>query len=133
MAKEETWKNEEKRIYLQGIAKLSLKSHDKMEKESTIKAIREILHRIDPEAEIILYGSEARGEATADSDIDLLILVDKEKLSYQDIISYTYPLYDLELTENVRISPLVYTRDQWNHRPFKTPFYVNVMNEGIRL
>jgi len=104
-----------------------------MGKASTIQAIREILHRIDPQAEVILYGSEARGDATVESDIDILILVDKEKLTYQDVISFTYPLYDLELTENVRISPIVYTRKQWNNRPFKTPFYVNVINEGIRL
>ncbi len=67
------------------------------------------------------------------SDIDLLILVDKEKLSYQDVIDITYPLYDLELSENVTISPLVYTKKQWENRPFQTPFYINVMNEGIRL
>ena len=22
-------------------------------------------------------------------------------------------------------------RTQWNNRPFKTPFYINVMNEGV--
>lgn len=92
-----------------------------------------MIHRIAPEAEIILYGSQARGDAGPDSDIDLLILVDKEKLSYQDVVAITYPLYDLELTENVVISPLVYTKKQWESRPFQTPFYINVMNEGIRL
>lgn len=45
----------------------------------------------------------------------------------------TYPLYDLELSEQVTISPLVYTRKQWLNRPFKTPFYINVVNEGVRL
>ena len=92
-----------------------------------------MLHPIAPEVDINFYGSQAKENVGLDSDIGLLILVDKEKLSYQDVVAITYPLYDLELTENVTISPLVYTKKQWESRPFQTPFYINVMNEGIRL
>lgn len=31
----------------------------------------------------------------------------------------------------VNIHPVVMTKYQWENRPFKTPFYVNVKNEGI--
>jgi len=106
-----------------------------MKRPYIVQSIREILHHVAPSAEVILYGSEARGDARKDSDIDLLILLDKEKLSNQDIINITYPLYDLEsmLHYQVNISPLVYSRKQWYDRPFRTPFFINVMNEGERL
>ena len=45
--------------------------------------IAETLRRIDPTAKNILFGSEARGESTADSDIDILILVDGTKVSIE--------------------------------------------------
>lgn len=45
----------------------------------------------------------------------------------------TLPLYELELKSGISISPIVLLRKVWENRPFKTPFYVNVMNEGIVL
>lgn len=81
-----------------------------------------LLHEIAPQAEVILYGAQAKGDAEIDSDVDLLILVDKDKLTSQDVVAITYPLYDLELLENVMVSPLVYTKKQWEERPFRTPY-----------
>jgi predicted nucleotidyltransferase len=106
-----------------------------MKRPQIVHAIKETLHEIAPTAEVILYGSEARGDANEDSDIDLLILLEKEKVTNQDIINITYPLYDLEALFNyqINISPLVYGRKQWHDRPFRTPFYINVRNEGIKL
>ena len=70
-----------------------------MNRPDIVHKIKEILHRVAPGAEVILYGSETRGDARPNSDIDILILVDKDHLSYNDITAITYPLYDLELTE----------------------------------
>ena len=41
-----------------------------------------MLHPIAPEVDINFYGSQAKENVGLDSDIGLLILVDKEKLSY---------------------------------------------------
>lgn len=98
-----------------------------------IEQIRQTMRSVAPSAQTILFGSEARGEARTDSDIDLLILLDGERLSLAQEEAVTLPLYELELRTGVSISPIVMPRKQWENRPFKTPFYVNVINEGIVL
>lgn len=45
--------------------------------------------------------SEARGEAHDKSDIDLLVLVPKDKITLQDELEITAPLYDIELRTGV--------------------------------
>lgn len=104
-----------------------------MNRIEILQYIKKSVWKISPGAKIILFGSEARGESKPDSDIDVLILVDKENLSYKDRTAVTDSIYDIELETGVLISPLVYSQKQWDNRPFTTPFYINIMNEGKRL
>jgi len=46
--------------------------------------IKNTVLAIEPNATLILYGSRARGSYREDSDIDLIILVDKENLTSDD-------------------------------------------------
>lgn len=101
--------------------------------QDLLSRIKKEVDRVVPGAEIILYGSVARGEETEDSDIDLLIVVDKDRLTLQDQWAITDPLFEMSAWELVPISPHVYTRKEWYGRPFQSPFMINVMNEGIRL
>lgn len=104
-----------------------------MRRVEVVRQIKEIIRQVDPTAEVILFGSEARGDARPDSDIDLLVLLDGDTLSLTREETFTMPLYELELNTGVCISPIVMLKKQWRNRPFKTPFYVNVVNEGILL
>lgn len=104
-----------------------------MEQPDILRNIKRIIYDTDPTAEAILYGSRARGDAMPDSDYDVLILIDGDRVSVERESNFIFPLYMFEIQEGIRISPLVRTRRQWYHPPIKTPFHVNVNNEGIRL
>lgn len=100
---------------------------------SIVRQISEVIHAKEPNATVILYGSEARGEAHADSDIDLLVLLDKDKITLNDEQQITKSLYKLELQNNTLISAKVLSKQAWRHPVIKTPFYINVVNEGVEI
>jgi predicted nucleotidyltransferase len=94
--------------------------------------IRHYINAIDPKADIILYGSSARGDERPDSDWDILILTDYSV----DLITerkFRNKLYDLELETGEPLSIFVYSKNDWQTKQRITPFYENVTQEGVRI
>ena len=102
-------------------------------RKDILLSIKKSVKSTVPNAIVILYGSYARGEENYESDIDLLILLDKDKITWQDEKKIKYPLYDIEFDTGKIISPLVLTKKDWETRHRITPFYENVVNEGVVL
>ena len=95
--------------------------------------IKQLVHNVAPNAKVIVYGSYARGEQTNNSDIDLLILLDKNTVTFKEEQQIKSPLYDLEFETGQIISPLILSQIAWEQRHRITPFYDNVSKEGIEL
>jgi predicted nucleotidyltransferase len=87
----------------------------------------------DPGAEVILFGSHARGQANDESDWDVLILIDRPKTDRSIEEKYRNEMFQLELELGEPISTFVYSKSDWETRFYHTPLYQNVKKEGIRL
>lgn len=95
-----------------------------------IGRIKKIVIDKYPSAKIFLFGSRARGTTLADSDWDLLILLNKDLITPEIEKEVTNPLYDLEFETGEVISQMIYSEKEWNTRYSITPFYRNIMKEG---
>jgi len=96
------------------------------------RLIRENVHETNPNAQVVLYGSRARGDERSDSDWDILILTDYP-VSIQEERMFRDHLYKLELEVEEPFSVFVYSKEDWEKKQRITPFYMMVNKEGIRL
>lgn len=98
-----------------------------------ISRIKEFIHSKDPNAVAFLFGSRARGEERPDSDWDILILVESEKVTNEIEDKFRNELYDIELDAGQIISTFIYPKNLWNTSLKFSPLYHNVELDGIRL
>ena len=81
--------------------------------------------------EVILYGSHARGEATKDSDIDILVLIDDSIDPFEVRRSLSDLLFDILLESGELISVVILPEDFFEN--YNYPFILNVKKEGVRV
>ena len=80
---------------------------------------------------IILYGSVARGTQTAESDIDIAVIVRRyTEDMHEKMIDLTV---DLELEYNKVLSVLLIDYDNFREWEDVLPFYKNMKKDGIML
>ena len=104
-----------------------------MDRELLLKQIKQAVLELKPDAEVILYGSRSRGDEDAESDWDILVLVDGPVDDVRtDAICHR--LYEIEWKTNEVLCALVRNRREWSSPLYQAmPFHRNVEREGLRL
>ena len=80
--------------------------------------------------QIVIFGSKARETATADSDLDILVVIREGNWRLKDLV--TEPGYELALGTDVVPSIMVCTKEEWEqYRRDEAPFWQTVNRDGV--
>jgi predicted nucleotidyltransferase len=102
------------------------------EEEQWLKDYQKLLAQGFPELveRIVIFGSKARETATADSDLDILLVIREGDWKLKDLV--TEPGYELAIGTNVVPSIMVYTHEEWEqYQQDEAPFWRTVTRDGV--
>lgn len=100
-------------------------------KERTIlKAISEKLSSDKRILKIIVYGSRVRGDYRGDSDLDVLVIIDKKDKEIKDKIHNMFYSYELETDLSFSVTIFSLKELEFNVK-LGSPFIQNIKKEGI--
>jgi len=102
-------------------------------RDEILSLIVELVNKTAPDSEVYLYGSQARGEAKKLSDWDLLILLNRQNISFDEETSFMDKFYELELLTGEIISPLIYPKNDWDSNRCATQLFENIQKDGVRI
>ena len=103
------------------------------EKRATDKIIRHLQETCNEQlVEVILYGSKARGDYSAESDIDILVIVrNRDQIDRDKIYDF---LLDDDIDYNLNFSLNIYGVNEFQRlEAMKASFVMNVLKEGETL
>lgn len=105
---------------------------ERQSRDKVLDLIRTTVRATEPDAQIILYGSRARGDNREDSDWDVIVILNKPPMPHYQRSEIACDLWDKGFDIGEEINAFVYTIDQWNSAP-PSLFKYNIREDGIQL
>ncbi|MBR1774329.1 MAG: nucleotidyltransferase domain-containing protein [Bacteroidales bacterium] len=105
----------------------------KISEQNIFELLKKTANSVVPsDGKAILFGSRARGDNRDDSDWDLLVILNKDKLTWEDKNKISDAFYDLELQTGQLMIPIIHTKKFWEQTKH-TIFHKEVERVGIVL
>lgn len=83
------------------------------DKHTILQQIRQAVRKVHPSAQVVLFGSQAKGEAYKESDWDVLILTDKEVANSAYTRKVLCSIVKIELERGITVSSNIRNRREW--------------------
>lgn len=102
-------------------------------KDHFLQIVKQTIRQVEPDAEVVFFGSRRRGDAAENADWDFLIVVngfaDERR---KDAIRYE--LFNVELDHGQVINSVIVGQDLWNSPQWQAaPLHKNIQSEGVAL
>ena len=107
---------------------------DKVQLNEIVNKVTRKVHKLIGKSlrSIILYGSYARGDYDAESDIDIMVLADLEGDDLMRIEKQVFTIaWNIGTEYGILVAAYVNNYDTFNARIGISPFYRNVINDGV--
>ena len=103
------------------------------QEQSALRQMRTELANIASVRALIVFGSVARGEATIESDLDVLAVIDRA-ISYVEETAAYDAVYRINLQYDTNISLVIVDSERWESPIWsQLPLYQAVQQEGLLL
>ena len=100
--------------------------------EPILQEIKKAVLGVEPNAEVMLFGSRARGDFHEESDWDVLVLTDEDEKDFEFKRKIRRSLLDVQLRVGEGISTIIHNKNWWNKLK-ATPLYSEINKDGLGL
>lgn len=95
--------------------------------------IKQNVHEVESSVKVLLYGYRARGDVYQDSDWDVLVLSEKDNLTFKEEELFMNHICDVMINTGQAIQLFAYGTKDWHQNHSITPFYKSVQSEAFFL